>query len=622
MSVALLLSLALAAPAAAPVSTDAASLVLIVASNRGVRAGRAPLQYADDDGAKYHEVFATIAGEENTILLADFDRDTARLFPRLLEKARSPSRAQLDRAVSRLAARSAELRRAGRAVRFHFVFAGHGDVDGGRGFLELSDGPFTADDLQRLLRAVGASESHVILDSCNSFFVVNPRKPGGRRFPTPRDAAEALARRLPDVGVFLSTSAQADVYEWSELQSGVFSHAVRSGLMGAADASGDGGVSYEELAAFVDTAVAAIKNPNFRPRVFARGPNGEDERAILDLPSARTALVVDDAGPVRLAVRDLDGLRWLDAHAEAASVLRLWFPPSVSQRLEIDRLAGGEAGVLVEATLRLPAASERPVRLAALAPSAPVLAMRGAGEIFRALFARPFGPAALASWQDGKVALLESMLAVEPVPVTLAPEATLRDVSGWPGGGGPGLFLLVRAGGVVPTLASDGRLSTGGETSLLPGGSVAAGGDLDAWLAAEGEVGYQRLAATSDFFSYPNPASPYTPVYGTRVVLHMMPLSVNLRVRLPALRPSPYIMAGGGATFVQAVFDPPDFNATLRAGHFVPFLQAGIGVQVDLSRRLFAGLEARYLHLGDFRAYDSTLRLSGLAANLVFGVRR
>jgi len=42
------------------------------------------------------------------------------------------------------------------------------------------------------------------------------------------------------VGVFLSTSAESEVFGWSELQSGVFSHAVRSGLMGAADANHDG----------------------------------------------------------------------------------------------------------------------------------------------------------------------------------------------------------------------------------------------------------------------------------------------------------------------------------------------------------------------------------------------
>lgn len=630
MSAALPLALALAlgaGPAAAPAPAPAepASLVLIVASNRGARVGRAPLQYADDDAAKYHEVFAAIAGEAHTTLLTDFDRDTARLFPTLLDKARSPSRAQLDLAERRLAWQAAELRRAGRSVRLYFVFAGHGDVDGGRGFLELADGPFTAEDLQRLVATVGATESHVILDSCNSFFVVNPRKPGGARFPTPRAAAEALARRLPNAGVFLSTSAQAEVYEWSELQSGVFSHAVRSGLMGAADADADGRVSYEELAAFVDTSVAAIKNPTFRPRVFARGPNGEDGRTILDLP-ARTALVVDEPGPVRLAVRDLDGLRWLDAHVEPGATARLWFPEPLRRRLEVDRLSLRRQGVHLDASLRLPEQADEPVRLAALAPSDTTVAMRGVGEIFEALFARPYGPAALAAWQGDRPEQLEALLGLEPVPLVPPREEgeLCAEVARPPAWREPGqrLSAIARAGAALPGLTADGRLSLGGDRSFGPNVSLAAGAEFNPYLAGEAEVGYQRLSATSDYFSYPNPASPYTPVVGTAVVLQLVPMSVGLRMQLPSLRPCPYLLVGVGGAWVWSVLDPPDFNATLRAGRLVPLLQAGAGLQVDLSAQTFLGFEARYAWLGGFRAFDSTIHLGGLGASFLLGVRR
>ncbi len=404
--------LPLLATAAAPAaSADSVSLVLIVANNRSAQLGRPPLQYAAADGAKYHELFASFVGEENTVLLTDLDRDTARLFPQLVSSALSPTRANLDQAASRLARRAAEARQAGRPVRFYFVFAGHGDVDQGRGFLELVDGPFTSDDLDTLLHRIDAGEAHVILDSCNSFFVVNPRKPGGRRFATPRDAAENLARRLPNVGVFLSTSAEAEVYEWSELQSGVFSHAVRSGLLGAADARHDGRITYQELAAFVETASAEIKNPLFRPKVFARGPNGDNDRTILDLSRTRpVVLKVDEPGAVRLIARDRDGLRWLDAHKEPGDALELRLPGSLAGRLEVERLktAGPDAGA-VEARYRVPAGEPGPVTLIALAPSVPAPEPRGAGDVFRALFARPFGPKALAAYLE------EQARAPEPV---------------------------------------------------------------------------------------------------------------------------------------------------------------------------------------------------------------
>ncbi len=630
MTAAILLALALAgpagpAPAAAPAAAEPASLVLIVASNRGVRPGRAPLQYADDDGAKYHEVLAAIAGEDRTFLLTDFDRDTARLFPALVEKARSPTRAQVDLVVGKLGRAVAELRRAGRPSRLYFVFAGHGDVDEGRGFLELADGPFTADDLQALVRAVGASESHVILDSCNSFFVVNPRKAGGTRLPTPRDAAEAMARRLSDVGVFLSTSAQAEVYEWSELQSGVFSHAVRSGLMGAADADGDGRVGYDELAAFVDTAVAAIRNPGFRPRVFARGPNGEDGRPILDLPAGRTAVLVDEPGPARLAVRDLDGLRWLDVHAEGRAPLRLWLPRSLRERAEVNRLSLGRQGVHLDASLHLPP-GEEPLRLQELPRAEATVAMRGAGDIFQALFARPFGPEALAAWRAERPERLEAILGMEPVP--FVPPAQVGeacpDLPRAPAWSEPGhrLVAAARAGALVPRLTTGAGLTLDGEPTPGAGGSLAVGVELNHLVAAEVEAGYLRLSARSGFYAYPGGAGPYTPVVGTGVGLQVVPLTAALRLQLPALRPMPYLLAGGGAAFVRSVFDPPDANATLRAGHFVPVLMAGGGAVVDLAGGAFVGLEARWLHLGAFEAHGASLRLGGLGASAVVGVRR
>jgi hypothetical protein len=470
MSVLTLLFLSTALGAAPAAGADGLSLALIVANNRSAQLGRPPLQYAAMDGAKYHELFASFLGEENTVLLTDLDRDTARLFPGLVASARSPTRANVDEAVRSLARRAAEARRAGRLVRFYFAFAGHGDVDKGRGFLELIDGPFTSDDLDALLRRIGASEAHVILDSCNSFFVVNPRRPGGRRFGTPRDAAENLARRLPNVGVFLSTSAEAEVYEWSELQSGVFSHAVRSGLMGAADARHNGRITYQELAAFVDTASAEIKNPLFRPRVFARGPNGDNDRVILDVSTPPQVLLkVAEPEAVRLVARDADGLRWLDAHKEPGETLELRLPRSLASRLEVERLktAGPDAGA-VEATYTVPAGATGPLTLLALAPGAPSSEARGAGDIFRALFARPFGPRALAAYLEERSREPEPVYgisrdeaermgllhagAADRVPIRARKKWAITAEGGWNGLAGVGANLTYN---VIPRLSLD-----------------------------------------------------------------------------------------------------------------------------------------------------------------------
>lgn len=411
--VALALSLQTAAPEP-PATVGVDSYALIVASNRSADLSRPPLQYADDDGAKYQALFAAAVGPEHTVLLAELDADTARLFPSLAAEAMPPTRAAVQAAAASLGRAAGEARRTGRRVRFYFVFAGHGDVAAGRGVLELADGPFDSEDLANLLRLVGADEAHVLLDSCNSFFVVNPRKPGGRRFATPGAAAASLARRLPGVGVFLSTSAEAEVYEWSELQSGIFSHAVRSGLLGGADADRDGRITYEELAGFVETASADIKNPLFRPRIYARGPGGRPDQTFLDLSSFRgRAVLVDAETPVRLAARDADGLRWLDVFAEAGRQLQLWIPAALVSRTELERLRPGGGPPIVEARYPLAAAGGTgPIESAAWRAGSSGGAARGADLVFRDLFRRPFGPGALAAWRTAKASAPEPVFGV------------------------------------------------------------------------------------------------------------------------------------------------------------------------------------------------------------------
>jgi len=311
-------------------------------------------------------MFRMLAPDSNVVLLTTFDADTQKLFPALVAKARAPTLENVRTVTSDLAPRIRAAAARG-PVDFYFVFAGHGDIDKGKGFLELSDAPFTSDDLESLLKTVAATRSHVILDSCNSFFVINSRKPGGRHFVTSEEASKSLSQRLPNVGVFLSTSAEAEVFEWSELQSGVFSHAVRSGLSGAADVNGDGRVSYDELRAFVSVASMDIKNSSFRPQVFARGPGGRGGEALVDLTNATGTRVRLDDARRRLTLRDQNEVPWIDVHKEEGKELLLYVPTAVE--------------------------------LAALPTGSGPMAARGPEDMFRRLFARPFGADAFAEFQ-------------------------------------------------------------------------------------------------------------------------------------------------------------------------------------------------------------------------------
>ncbi|WP_395855874.1 caspase domain-containing protein [Cystobacter fuscus] len=404
MLASLALTVALATAVVGERPSLAQTYALIIGNNQSLGLRRPSLQYADDDAVKYAELLGSLMPARNILLLSELDRDTERLHPQQAKQAHQPTRANVEAALDELAARAREDQEQGAQVSFYFIFAGHGDVDEGRGFLELKDGAFTADDLERALQRMPAAQSHVILDSCNSFFVINPRKPGGKRFATAKDAMESLARRLPTVGVFLSTSAEAEVYEWSELQSGIFSHTVRSGLAGAADANRDGHISYAELSGFVELAAREVRNPLFRPRVFARGPGGDNRRALLELGSAQAVLLeAGGGGPVRLTVRDADGGRWLDANVEAGSTVSLRLPTALVQGMSVEQPT--EQG---EWRANL-ASGSRTVALASLSPWRASERARGPGDLLRALFSTPFGPRALAA--------LEQERTTQPEPV-------------------------------------------------------------------------------------------------------------------------------------------------------------------------------------------------------------
>ncbi len=385
-------------PSAAP---ERLTFAVVIGNNKSLGRRRPDLHYADDDAARYFEILQTMA-PGRVSLLADFDRDTQRLFPDAKLHATPPKRTTLQLLGQQLAQQVRAAQLAGHETEVYFVFAGHGDVAEGEGFIEMADARFRSRDLEAWLRAIPFTRAHVILDSCNSFFMLGVRKPGGRHFATSEDATRALASRLPNVGVFLSTSAEGESFEWSELQSGIFSHVVRSGLLGAADANADGSVSYLELAAFVDTATADVRNPNMRPHVFARGPGSVDSTPIARLRSMTGVrrFELGDAGSLRIRLRDENGLPLLDAHTEHALALQVALPEAWAHGAVLERTTTGSLADPALAQRKLYAVPEPPgtVTLASLADLSAESAGRGPDETFQTLFAQPFGPHAVASY--------------------------------------------------------------------------------------------------------------------------------------------------------------------------------------------------------------------------------
>lgn len=379
-------------------------LAIVVGNNGSATLGRAELRYADDDAAKYAALFASASRNEGDVeIVARFDDDTTRLFPEQAKKAALPTRAALEAAAARTAARAKAAQQRGETVVFTFVFAGHGDVENGRGFLELEDGRFFREDLEALLTRIPAARAHVLLDACNSVYMLVARKPGGTKFTTPEEIQRSMAARLAHVGTFVSTSADAQVYEWSRIESGVFSHSVRSGLSGAADLDGDGRITYGELRAFVRIAAEGVANVRFRPRIYARGPGGHDDEVVFEPRAAGAGrkLAIAPAAERRLTVLDANEVPLIDVKVERGFGTNVYVPlfgggPEHHTFTVVEREDG-------RPEQRVQLAPSDDGALAVRSGSPDVLAARAAGRPFDMLFAVPFGPRAVAALPAEKV---------------------------------------------------------------------------------------------------------------------------------------------------------------------------------------------------------------------------
>jgi hypothetical protein len=390
LTVALLVAAARRTAHAAPAADEsAARFVLIVGVNRSVDSELPLLRYADDDAARYQELFRSLGGR--TTLLTRADENTRRISPEAIAGAKAPRRQELTRAIAALAIDVAAARARGRQTLFYFVYAGHGNVSGTEAYLALEDARLTGDDIEHdIVDKVHADETHLIIDACYSYFLAYGRGPGGRRREVHGFAPnEGLAHRT-DVGLLLSTTSARESHEWEGFQAGIFSHEVRSGLYGAADLDGDGRISYREIAAFVNRANAAIPNERFRPDVFARAPRAAGRLVDLRGGPGRHLRVDGAAQAGHYLFEDTRGVRLADFHNGRNHVLSLLLPdtagPLYLRRTSDDR------------EFEIPAAPAL-VNLADLSAQPPRAAARGAAhDAFSLIFSLPFDDEALAAY--------------------------------------------------------------------------------------------------------------------------------------------------------------------------------------------------------------------------------
>jgi hypothetical protein len=381
-----------AVPSGAPLPGPV--FALVVGVNQPIDPGPPRLLYADDDAILFHKVFSQIG---RSILLIDPDPSTVRLHgvpePRragetttsVLQGVRAPTRANLKAAIGELQALVETSRKKGEQPQLYFVYSGHGDVRNNQGYLALADDRFTARDLaEQILTPSRATANHVIVDACKSYFIIRERRAGGVGEPAPQgfQRTQTLLDRFPNTGFLLSTTSAAASHEWEEFQAGIFSHEVRSGLLGAADINRDGRVSYNEIRAFIEVANSAIRNERYRPSIFVRAPHDDGRAPLLRTRRAGIpALTVPRNRAGRYFLEDSNGVRLADMHTASSGAVTIAVPRDTHLYMHdlsrsVEYLVDPRPGQRQIVALPVRAASHR---------------MKGAGnDAFQRIFTLPF----------------------------------------------------------------------------------------------------------------------------------------------------------------------------------------------------------------------------------------
>jgi hypothetical protein len=311
------------------------------------------------------------------------DADTARLESGRGAQVVAPTVAAVEAAVTLIAEKTRADRSAGDTVDVLLVYVGHGQTDAqGKAYLTLVDGQL---DQQRLYAEVvdrfGADYVHLIVDACHAGGVVGSR---GADPALLEELKAALTREQlkarPNVGALFAESEEGETHEWSRIRAGIFSHAARSGLLGAADINRDGAIAYSELDAFIASSIRGVKGARARLKLKTSAPALDPNRLLTGpAPSGPTLKVPPDAAFARLSIEDGDGIRLADVNRQEGEKVALALPAREAYWL---RTAVGDARVSVSELKR-----------GGFTLAAAEVGQRGGVEegYVRGLFAVPFG---------------------------------------------------------------------------------------------------------------------------------------------------------------------------------------------------------------------------------------
>jgi hypothetical protein len=541
-------------------------------------AGASPALGADGPARRFAIVAgASLGGPERVPLrYATSDaRDVARVLRRLggvalddLVLVEEPDADRLRGALRAVSGEAERTRAAGRRVELFLYYSGHSDEDG----LLLGPSRLPYAELRRALDAVPADVRVAILDSCASGAITRA-KGGTHRPPFLLDASS----RVEGHAFLTSSAANEAAQESDRLRASFFTHALLTGLRGAADTSGDGVVTLNEAYQFAfRETLASTEATQSGPQhaTYDIGLVGSGDVVMTDLRRADALLVVPEPVDGKVFVRNASGqlvaeLRKVrGARIELALEEGRYTVQVVQERRiqqgSVDLVASGRA-VLDEARLTT-------------APLAPTAARGGPSdaEPLPLLEVDPAGGYVLAG--DAMVTVRGGML-----------EHARPSIHGW-------------------------ALDLAWE-SWRP----------DGFWGFEIASGLHRLNGTGPITV---PVSDTGPTYsygvgGASGSTSLIPGTLTLKIGLPDRSYRPHLLAGAGFAWIHVDREPPDGydlqgNVLGGAGSVhessLTFgVHVGAGIAFHLDRRVSAVIDARYTFWMPVWVGSDETRLDALA---------
>lgn len=258
--------------AALPALADARRFALVVGEANG-GAGTRPLRYAERDARRMHAILTRLGG----------------VRPEDAKLLTAASVGEVRAALSDLSTRAEQAKARGDETVLLVYYSGHAKD----GDLRLGDSRMPLAELRDALRNSPADVRIGLLDSCQSGAIM--RSKGIRAAPAfDVQQAQLASTRPRGLVLIASSSADEESQESDEIGASFFTHYLASGLLGDADASGDGKVTLAEAYAY---AYARTVGETAETRAGAQHPvylydlGGAGDVVLTELLPARGSLV-------------------------------------------------------------------------------------------------------------------------------------------------------------------------------------------------------------------------------------------------------------------------------------------------------------------------------------------